>query len=54
MLNECSQDVDACPFGSDCPLRPLWCETQTELVDRLRNTTFVQFVKQQAPTVSAN
>jgi Rrf2 family protein len=40
MLNECSQDPDACPFGSNCPLRPLWCETQAEMVDRLRNTNF--------------
>ncbi len=40
MLNECSHDEDACPFGSSCPLRPLWCETQAEMVDRLRRTTF--------------
>jgi len=40
MLNECSQDPDACPFGNDCALRPLWCETQAEMVDRLRKTTF--------------
>ena len=41
-LNECSHDKDACPFSGNCPLRPLWCDTQSELVTRLRNTTFAQ------------
>jgi Rrf2 family protein len=39
-LNECSHDDNACPFGDSCPLRPLWCDTQFELVERLRNTSF--------------
>ncbi len=39
-LNECSHNEAACPFGSDCPLRPLWCDTQSELVERLRRTSF--------------
>lgn len=39
-LNECTHSVDGCPFGEDCPLRPVWCEVQVELVDRLRKTTF--------------
>lgn len=46
-LNECTHSATACPFGESCPLRPLWCETQAELVNRLRSTTFAQFVKQQ-------
>lgn len=41
-LNECSQDPNACPFGDNCPLRPLWCDTQSELVERLRKATFAQ------------
>ena len=53
MLNECSQDVDACPFGSDCPLRPLWCETQAEMVDRLRNTTFASVLTRYNETQAA-
>ena len=40
MLNECSHEASACSFGETCPLRPLWCETQADLVDRLRKTTF--------------
>jgi Rrf2 family protein len=47
-LNDCTGDPSACPFGEDCPLRPLWCETQAELIDRLRKTNFASFV-----TVSA-
>jgi Rrf2 family protein len=43
-LNDCTGDPSACPFGDDCPLRPLWCETQAELIDRLRKTNFARFV----------
>lgn len=43
-LNDCTQDPRDCPFGDDCPLRMLWCSTQTELVDRLRATTFAKFI----------
>ena len=48
MLNECSHDPDACPFGNSCALRPLWCETQAEMVDRLRKSTFASVLAQQA------
>jgi Rrf2 family protein len=52
-LNECTHSEDSCPFGSNCPLRPLWCDTQSELVQRLRNTSFANvmagsFVKEAA------
>src|SRR5512146_775887 len=46
-LNECTHSASACPFGETCPLRPLWCETQAELVERLRKTNFAQFLKEQ-------
>lgn len=48
-LNECTHSASTCTFGETCPLRPLWCETQSELVDRLRNTTFAQFVGANLP-----
>jgi len=48
MLNECSHDANACPFGESCPLRPLWCETQAEMVDRLRKTTFASVLENAA------
>lgn len=47
-LNECTHGVDGCPFGEDCPLRPVWCDVQVELVDRLRKTTFASLVKNPA------
>lgn len=42
-LNECVNDVDACTFGQECPLRPVWCDAQDDLVSRLRSTNFAQF-----------
>lgn len=42
-LNECVGDDNACSFGEDCPLRPIWCDAQDDLVKRLRNTNFAQF-----------
>lgn len=45
-LNECTESPSACPFGEDCPLRSLWCDTQAELVKRLKKTSFAQFMHQ--------
>jgi Rrf2 family protein len=41
-LNECTDEPSACSFGENCPLRPMWCEAQSELITRLRNTSFAQ------------
>jgi Rrf2 family protein len=49
-LNECTHNSGSCPFGESCPLRPLWCETQADLVDRLRKTNFAQFAKEHQPS----
>ncbi|HNT53456.1 MAG TPA: Rrf2 family transcriptional regulator [Anaerolineaceae bacterium] len=43
-LNQCTLSSAVCPFGDDCPLRALWCDTQDVLIERLRNTTFAQIV----------
>lgn len=43
LLNECVADEANCTFSEDCPLRPVWCEAQSELVQRLRSTNFGQF-----------
>jgi len=40
LLNECVSSVSACDFGEDCPLRPIWIDSQVELVNRLKSTTF--------------
>jgi len=42
-LNECVTDKDACNFGENCPMRPIWCEAQDDLITRLRGTNFAQF-----------
>lgn len=40
LLNDCVGDHSACSFGSSCPMKPVWCDAQQELVTRLGNTTF--------------
>ena len=42
LLNECVGN-GACNFGEGCPMKPVWCDAQAELVKRLRTTTFDQF-----------
>jgi len=43
-LNECVADSGNCSFESDCPLRPIWCEAQDELVQRLKATNFAMLL----------
>ena len=40
LINECVLEGSACSFGDACLLRPVFCEAQSELVSRLRQTTF--------------
>ena len=42
LLNDCVGDNSACVFGTDCPMKPVWCDAQKELVNRLGQTTFAQ------------
>jgi Rrf2 family protein len=44
LLNECVGENSNCVFGSTCEMKPVWCDAQKELVTRLRNTNFSQFV----------
>jgi len=43
-LNECVGDTGNCSFDDDCPLRPVWCDAQEQLVSRLRGTNFADMV----------
>ncbi len=43
-LNECVADAAGCVFGYRCPLRSVWCEAQSELVARLKESTFDRFL----------
>ncbi len=45
-LNECVGESGTCTFDKDCPLRPVWCDAQEELVARLKNTDFAQLLAQ--------
>ncbi|NMB54075.1 MAG: Rrf2 family transcriptional regulator [Leptolinea sp.] len=47
-LNECTINPAVCPNGPDCPIHKLWCEAQSELVAKLRKTTFASLVKKAA------
>ncbi len=40
MLNECVGDAGTCKFVEECPMHPVWCEAQYELVQKLKSTTF--------------
>lgn len=43
LLNECVADNSTCAFGENCPMKPVWCDAQKELVTRLSRTTFANF-----------
>lgn len=43
-LNECVTDGGVCTFEEDCPIRPVWCDAQDELVQRLRGTNFADML----------
>ena len=43
MLNECVSSNGVCVFGDTCPMRPVWCDAQAELVERLKVSTFDSF-----------
>ena len=47
-LNECVGNSGACTFDENCPIKPVWCDAQDELVGRLRNTNFQQMLVQPA------
>jgi len=39
-LNECVQATGVCSFEDNCPVRAVWCDTQNELVRRLKSISF--------------
>jgi Rrf2 family protein len=43
-LNECVGSGGTCVFDENCPLRPVWCDAQEELVNRLKGTTFAKMI----------
>ncbi|MEI8133062.1 MAG: Rrf2 family transcriptional regulator [Leptolinea sp.] len=43
-LNECTLNPSNCPLIEGCPLHSVWCEAQSEMVSKLRNTNFASVV----------
>src|SRR3972149_4157843 len=39
-LNECVGEDGVCVFDSDCPIQPIWCDAQGDLVEKLKKTNF--------------
>ncbi|MBP6211158.1 MAG: Rrf2 family transcriptional regulator [Anaerolineales bacterium] len=50
-LNECVGDNGSCDFDANCPLRPVWCDAQEELVGRLKNTNFADMIAKNQTSV---
>jgi Rrf2 family protein len=49
-LNECVGDNGICSFDETCPLRPVWCDAQEDLIGRLKSTNFANMMaKGQVP-----
>ena len=44
-LNECAHADGMCVFTEDCPLVSIWQSAQRDLVERLKNANFAQFLK---------
>ena len=50
-LNECVANNGTCTFEDDCPLRPVWCDAQEELVGRLKSTNFADMMAKSQPSL---
>ena len=54
LLNECVANAGACQFGDTCPMKPVWCDAQQELVSRLSRTSFAEMVANSKVALVAN
>jgi Rrf2 family protein len=48
-LNQCTLAPGSCNFSDNCPMHPIWCDLQDQLITRLRNITFGEII---APTTT--
>ncbi len=46
-LNECTADPSICAFGNSCPLHEVWCDTQHEMIQRLKEATFDKLIERE-------
>ena len=42
LLNACTSSTHVCPFGQNCPMHDVWCETRQLLVEKLSSATFAR------------
>jgi Rrf2 family protein len=49
LLNDCVAENGSCAFSDSCAIRPVWCDAQKELVERLKSTNFSQFANGNHP-----
>ena len=47
-LNQCTHDPSVCPFGDTCPIHEVWCEAETWLVDKLKDTNLTMLLEREA------
>jgi Rrf2 family protein len=47
-LNECVGNDGACNFDKNCPIKPVWCDAQEELVRRLKSTSFADMLARES------
>ncbi len=52
LLNECVADPTACPLGADCAVQHIWCDVQSELVERLAHTSFAYLASYHPPAAA--
>jgi Rrf2 family protein len=54
LLNECVADSgSSCTFSEDCPMRPVWCDVQVDLINRLKSTNFDSFLVKEKSLATA-
>jgi Rrf2 family protein len=52
-LNECVTNEGVCTFEAECPIKPVWCDAQVELVNRLKSVNLAMLAEGQPSQVAA-
>jgi Rrf2 family protein len=50
-LNECTVDPSECAFGDHCPIHEVFCEAKTQLIERLKSSTFDELIEREKEMV---
>lgn len=49
-LNACVAEPTGCPMGTSCKVQAVWCDAQSDLINRLKTTNFASLI--QGPTTA--